>query len=150
MSTGGLELNQLGRLVAAERGRRGFSLRDAAQDTGIPLNTLARVEKGNIPDLRKFKRLAEWCGADIRQFLEPPEKPAAVTTEMIAELLRGDRNLAPEAAERMIRIINELYQILVRPQEVFVVHLGMPTALQPGAEPVLAPLLRDLREALLT
>ena len=69
MSTRRLELGDLGHLVAAERTRRGFSLRQAADDIEIPFNTLARVEKGHIPDLQKFKKLVEWCGADIQQFL---------------------------------------------------------------------------------
>ena len=67
-------LSDLGQLVLAERSRRGMSLRKAARDTGIPFNTLARVEKGHVPDLPKFKRLVEWCGADIRQFFEIQEK----------------------------------------------------------------------------
>ena len=49
MSSGNLELTDLGRLVANERTRRGMSLREAAHDTGIPFNTLARVERGHVP-----------------------------------------------------------------------------------------------------
>ena len=55
MASESLDLSDLGRLVAAERGRRGLSLRDAAADIGIPFNTLTRVEKGHVPDLPKFK-----------------------------------------------------------------------------------------------
>ena len=92
MNAGKLDLSDLGRLVLAERTRRGMSLRDAALAIGIPFNTLARVEKGHVPDLPKFKRLVEWCGADIKQFFEIQEK-ATATTEVIAEHLRADRNL---------------------------------------------------------
>ena len=74
MNAGKLDLSDLGRLVLAERTRRGMSLRDAALAIGIPFNTLARVEKGHVPDLPKFKRLVEWCGADIKQFFEIQEK----------------------------------------------------------------------------
>ena len=97
MSAGRVELEELGRMVSAERRRRGISLRDAADELGIPFNTLARVEKGHIPDLPKFKRLVEWCGADIRQFFEAQERPAS-TTDAIAEHLGADRNLPPGAA----------------------------------------------------
>ena len=92
MDSGKLELSDLGRLVLAERSRRGISLRDAALDVGIPFNTLARVEKGHVPDLPKFKRLVEWCGADIKQFFEIQEK-ATTTTDVIAAHLRADRDL---------------------------------------------------------
>ena len=69
MNAGKLELSDLGRLVLAERSRRGLSLREVAHAVGIPFNTLARVEKGHVPDLPKFKRLVEWCGADIHPIL---------------------------------------------------------------------------------
>ena len=69
MANGGLDLSELGALVAAERSRRGLSLREAAADVGMPFNTLARVEKGHVPDLPKFKRLVDWCGADIASVL---------------------------------------------------------------------------------
>ena len=59
MNAGKLDLSDLGRLVLAERTRMGMSLREAALAIGIPFNTLARVEKGHVPDLPKFKRLVE-------------------------------------------------------------------------------------------
>ena len=115
MAAGSLDLSDLGRLVAAERNRRGMSLRETADAVGIPFNTLARVEKGHVPDLPKFKRLVEWCGADIAEFFEPHEK-AAVTTDVIAEHLRSDRNLPPDAADRIAGIVTELYEALARPE----------------------------------
>lgn len=148
MSAGRLELEELGRMVAAERRRRGISLRDAAAELGIPFNTLARVEKGHIPDLPKFKRLVEWCGADIRQFFEPQERPAS-TTDVIAEHLGADRNLPPGAAERIAGIVKELYQALARPQEVSAVHLRSATTFRPEAARILGKILCDLNEALI-
>ena len=116
MNAGNLDLSDLGGLVLAERTRRGMSLREAARAIGIPFNTLARVEKGHVPDLPKFKRLVEWCGADIKQFFEIQER-ATATTDVIAEHLRADRNLPPDAAERIASIVGDLYQALARPQE---------------------------------
>ncbi len=92
MNAGKLELSDLGRLILAERSRRAMSLREAALAIGIPFNILARVEKGHVPDLPKFKRLVEWCGADIKQFFEIQER-ATATSDVIAEHLRADRNL---------------------------------------------------------
>ena len=48
---------------------------------------LCRVVRRGGPE-----RLVEWCGADIADFFEAHEK-AAVTTDVIAEHLRSDRNL---------------------------------------------------------
>ena len=147
MSTRSLELSDLGHLVAAERNRRGFSLRQAADDIGIPFNTLARVEKGHIPDLSKFKKLVEWCGADVQQFFELQER-RATTAEMVAEQLRSDRNLTPEAAERIAEIVNELYQTLARPRELAAAHLRASATFRPDAALALAALLDDLHDAL--
>ena len=147
MTTGKLELSDLGRLVAAERQRRGVSLRDAAQETEIPFNTLARVERGHVPDLPKFKRLVDWCGADIRDFFELQQK-AATTTDLIAEHLRVDRNLPPEAAERIAGIVNDLYQALAEPQEVSAAHLRAATTFRPEAARSLGRMLTDMHEAL--
>ena len=142
-----LNLSDLGRLVLAERTRRGVSLREAALIIGIPFNTLARVEKGHVPDLPKFKRLVEWCGTDINQFFETQER-ATATTDVIAEHLRADRNLPPEAAERIAGIVGDLYQALARPQEIAAVHLRAANTFRPDASRALGKLLSDLNRAL--
>ena len=147
MNAGRLELNDLGRLVLAERNRRGLSLREVAHAVGIPFNTLARVEKGHVPDLPKFKRLVEWCGADITQFFEAQQK-ATATTDIIAEHLRADINLPPGAADQIAGIVSELYQALARPQEIVAVHLRAAKTFRPDAAHVLGLLLNDMNEAL--
>ena len=143
-----LELSDLGRLVVAERKRRGMSLREAASAIEIPFNTLARVEKGHVPDLPKFKRLVEWCGADITQFFEVQEKSAG-TTDIIAEHLRADRNLPPAAADRISGIVSELYLALARPQDVYAAHLRAAKTFRPDAARALGTLLNDLNHALM-
>ena len=143
-----LDLGELGKLVAAERSRRGLSLRDAATDVGMPFNTLARVEKGHVPDLPKFKRLVEWCGADISQFFSPHER-AIATPEVIAEHLQADRNLSPQAADHISKIVAELYQVLAQPEEVVAAHLRAAKTFRPDAARALGELLNDLHDALL-
>ena len=148
MNAGKLELTDLGRLVLEERNRRGLSLREAALAVGIPFNTLARVEKGHVPDLPKFKRLVEWCGADITQFFEAQEK-ATATTDIIAEHLRADSNLPSGAADQIAGIVSELYQALARPQEMVAVHLRAAKTFRPDAAQALGVLLNDMNEALI-
>ena len=143
-----LDLSDLGKLVAAERKRRGMSLRETARAVEIPFNTLARVEKGHVPDLLKFKRLAEWCGADINQFFELRQKPAD-TTATIASHLQSDRNLSPEAADHIAGIVRDLYQALAHSQQVATVHLRSSNTFRPDAGRRLATLIRDLNRALL-
>ena len=148
MASGRLELSDLGGLVAAERERRALSLRDAAADIGIPFNTLARVERGHVPDLPKFKRLVDWCGADITQFFELQEKTTA-TTDTIAEHLLMDPNLPSGAAEQIAGIVRELYQALAKPKRVSAVHLRAARTFRPEAARALGEILGDLHEALL-
>ena len=148
MAAGKRNLSDLGRLVAAERTRRGLSLREAASEVGIPFNTLARVEKGHVPDLPKFKRLVEWCGADVTEFFEPHEK-AAVTPDLIAGHLRSDRNLPPEAADRIAGIVKDLYEALANPKRVSAVHLRAAKTFRPDAAQALGELVADMHDALL-
>ena len=148
MSTGKLNIEDLGKLVHTERLRQGISLREAAEKTDIPFNTLARVEKGHIPDLAKFKRLVEWCGADINQFFETPERTGS-TTDVIAEHLFADRNLPPEAANQIAGIVQQLYQALARPREMAAAHLRAATTFDPQAARALGKLIDDLNAALL-
>ena len=148
MSKNRLELSDLGDLVQTERSRRGMSLREAAASLDIPFNTLARVEKGHVPDLPKFKRLVEWCGADINRFFEVQQKTTA-TTDVIAEHLHADRNLPDEAAEKIASIVTDLYQALARPQEFVAAHLRSAKTFRPDAVRVLGALLDDLNQALL-
>ena len=142
-----LVLAELSRLVSAERHRRGMSLRDAAEDIGIPFNTLARVERGSVPDVDKFMRLVQWCGIDITRFFQSQEKSSA-TIDLIAEHLRLDRSLSEESAEQLITIIEQLYSTLARPQEVATVHLRAAKTVRPDAARVLGSILSDLNEAL--
>ncbi len=147
MTKDSLDLSELGKLVAAERSRRGMSLRETAAELGIPFNTLARVEKGHIPDLPKFKRLVDWCGADINRFFSTQER-AIATPEVIAEHLRADRNLAPDAARHISSIVSELYEVLARPEAIVAVHLRAANTFRPDAARALGLLLTDLHEAL--
>ena len=148
MNIGKLDLSDLGRLVREERNRRGMSLRGAANTIGIPFNTLARVEKGHVPDLPKFKRLVEWCGVDINRFFELGERPTS-TTDVIAEHLRADRDLPDEAAKQIASIVADLYKALARPQEIVAVHLRSAKTFRPEAANALGALLVDLNNALL-
>ena len=148
MATGKLDLSELGRLIAAERNRRGMSLRETAAATEVPFNTLARVEKGHVPDLPKFKRLVAWCGADITQFFEPHEKPAA-TPDLITQHLQADRNLSPEAAGQIARIVNDLYHALAQPPKACAVHLRAAPTFRPDAARYLGTLVNDMNDVLL-
>ncbi len=143
-----LDLSDLGKLVATERRKRGMSIRETARAVEIPFNTLARVEKGHVPDLPKFKRLVEWCGADINQFFELREKTTA-TPDLIAGHLQADQNLSSEAADKIAGLVKDLYEALAQPRRVAAVHLRSAKTFRPAAARTLGSLINDLNEALL-
>ena len=146
MSDGTLNLEDLGPLVANERRRRGLSLRDAAKDVGVPFNTLARVERGHLPDLAKFKRLVEWAGVDAAQFFEPRER-TVTTPEVVAQHLQTDPNLSDGAAERIAGLVADLYQALAQPRQVTAAHLRAARTLRPDAARAMGSLVADLQDA---
>ena len=141
-----LNLTDLGPLVANERQRRGLSLRDAAKDAGVPFNTLARVERGHLPDLVKFKRLVEWSGADVAQFFEQRQR-TVTTPEVVAQHLQTDPSLSDDAAERIAGLVSDLYQALARPHQVTAAHLRAARTLRPDAARSVASLVGDLQDA---
>lgn len=52
--------------VAAERKRRGLSMRPAARQIGITLTTLARIESGHDTSTRQLMKIFTWLE-------EPPD-----------------------------------------------------------------------------
>ena len=142
-----LNLDELGPLLASERKRRGLSIRDAAEEAGVPFNTFARVERGHLPDLAKFKRLVEWAGADVSRFFERRER-TETTPEIIAARLRSDPNLSPESAAHISGLVTDLYKALARPAHVTAAHLRTARALRPEVANKTGLLLADLEAAL--
>ena len=82
---------QLGDTLKAERRRRRLSLREVSYETGISVNTLSRVERGYLPDLKNYQRLVDWLGVPADTFLETssPESPAG-TLDLVARHFRSD------------------------------------------------------------
>lgn len=122
-------LRELGVRVGARRKRLGLSLRDASAEIGISFNTLARVERGHLPDLENFRRLTTWLG----------ESPAPDTTEtisipdVIAGHLRTDPLLPGDAADRIAGIVKDLYEALAKPPAGAPVHLRAARTFTPDA-----------------
>src|SRR5436190_20767278 len=57
-----MPLEDLGRLILAKRNERGLGIRAAAREVGISHATLARVEKGFLPDLENYEKIRRWLG----------------------------------------------------------------------------------------
>jgi transcriptional regulator with XRE-family HTH domain len=144
-----IDIDMLGRLVKAERERRGrLSLRAAAEQAEVPFNTLARVEKGDLPDLANFRRIVHWLGLPPERFFQPPQIRTENTPEVIAHHLARDPNLTDVAAEKIAGLVRELYTNLAATDHGMRVHLRAAATFSPEASRKLAELLEQMQRKL--
>jgi len=94
-----MPLEDLGRLVLARRDKLGLGIRGAAKEVGISHATLARVEKGFLPDLENYEKIRRWLGIEA----EPvTSKPAANVPQVH---FRRDKTATPATAAVLARMI---------------------------------------------
>lgn len=134
---------RLGTTLRARRRERRLSLRDLAEEIGVSLNTLSRVERGHIPDLKNFQRIVDWLEVPSDSFLvaEPDSPPMP---EVIARHLRSDRLLTPEGAAQIAGMVEEMYQQLVGDRRALTVQLRSARTFKPEASALLAEILREM------
>jgi transcriptional regulator with XRE-family HTH domain len=95
-----MPLEDLGRLVLAKRTKLGLGVRGAAKEIGISHPTLARVEKGFLPDLENYEKIRRWLG--VGQELAPP-KPAASNVPLVH--FRRAKTATAATAASLARVI---------------------------------------------
>lgn len=135
-------VRDLGERAKAQRETHGLSLRQASAEIGISFNTLARVERGHLPDLQNYQRIVRWLG------LAGDEVQPESTPETVARHLKTDPALPPEAAKRIADIVNDLYAALVRPPLDTPFHLRAARTFTPDAARHLGDLLEGMKSAL--
>jgi transcriptional regulator with XRE-family HTH domain len=144
-----VDIESLARLVKEERLRRGrLSLRAAAEQAEVPFNTLARVEKGDLPDLANFRRIVHWLGLPPERFFSPPHIRTETTPDVIAHHLAHDPNLSTAAADKIAGLVRDLYTTLVDNTENVRVHLRAAQTFKPAAARKLAGLLESMQASL--
>jgi transcriptional regulator with XRE-family HTH domain len=145
-----LRVQDLAKLLRDRRATRGLGLRAAAEEAGVSFNTLARVEKGHVPDIETFSRIARWVGRSPADFLEPGGVTSDSTPELIEAHLRGDPALSSGAAAAIAGLVRELYDRLAEPTEAATAfHLRAASSFRPEASVLFADLLGEMRQALL-
>lgn len=148
--TKNLNIQDLGRFLRHRRTAKSIGLRGAAVEAGVSFNTLARVERGHVPDLETFARLARWLGRSPADFLGGEAVTADSTPDVIETHLRDDPALSPEAAGRIAGIVREFYGEFAKPSEVIACHLRAASTFTPEASVLFAELLREMYDVLLT
>ena len=143
-----LQVSDLARLVSAHRQSRKLSLRAAAAESGISFNTLARVEKGHVPDIETFTRLAKWLGRSPADFFAEGSVTPDFTPDIIEAHLRGDPALSEEATQAIASMVREFYTQLSEPKDVTACHLRAAASFKPEASTLLADILMEMRDNL--
>ena len=99
--------------VNAEREARGRNWRQVAEQAGVDQSILTRLAQGKRPTVDTLAALVDWAGlkADdyvVRVHQNEPVNPLA----MISTYLKGDRNLTPEAAAALEKVVKATYEAL--------------------------------------
>jgi transcriptional regulator with XRE-family HTH domain len=140
---------ELSGALKAERRKRRLSLREVSYETGISVNTLSRVERGYLPDLKNYQRIIDWLGVSADTFLEASEPASrAGTLDLVARHFRADSGLTPEAAEKLTSLVQDMYSQLVSGRPRLAAHMRSAQAFTPAAGALLADILSDMQSTL--
>lgn len=139
-----IDPGRLGPLLRQRRKRHKWSLRRAASEAGVAFNTIARVEAGHLPDLENYRKLATWLG--VGEQATASAEPS--TMDAITAHLRLDPALDEQDADRIGRMVREMYEALAKPARATAVHLRAATSFRPATARTLAELLDDMRTTL--
>lgn len=137
---------KLGAMLKARRRAKRLTLRDLADEIDVSLNTLSRVERGYLPDLRNFQRIVDWLEVPAGIFLEP-SSDELTTPEVIARHLRSDQRLSREAASEIAGIVEDMYRSLIEEPRL-AIHLRSAKTFTPAAGVLLSEILSDMQAAL--
>lgn len=144
-----VDIDELRRLVGEYRRERGLSLRAASEESGVPLNTLSRVEKGHLPDLANFGRLVTWVGLDPSAvFGATHRERAQSTTHDIRISLHNDPRLTEKAANQIAELVSNLYENLAAAETDTRVSLRASKTFTPRAARQVGDLLENMQAVL--
>jgi transcriptional regulator with XRE-family HTH domain len=104
-----------GRLLAELRQQAGLTQTELAERAGISRSMVAQIESGERRPSRKMLRaLGQAVDAspelEDRLFATYDFIPSGQTPEQIAALLRADKQLTAEQAERIAALVREAYE----------------------------------------
>jgi len=127
--------DQVGRQVKEARERQGLSLRALAAQSGVSLNAISRIERGETsPTVASLRRLAAALGQPIGAFFPDGPEPAGV-------VVRRDRRLRSEGEGIVLENL-----VVGLPDQPFEPYM---LTLEPGASNLPAPVAHGGQEFLL-
>jgi transcriptional regulator with XRE-family HTH domain len=119
-------VKELGRLIHIKRTAEGLTLEQASEKSRVSAPTLSRLERYHkmktspsiIPDTSTLAALAAWLKVPVELLMDSKLQTAdqVAMPELVALHLRADRNLDPEAAERLSDMFRLAYEQFTRPK----------------------------------
>ncbi|PXY34965.1 transcriptional regulator [Prauserella sp. PE36] len=107
---GRMDARRLYDALDAQRGSRGMSWRQLADEAGVSPSLLSRMGNGHRPDLDGFIALVQWLGSPAEVFMVWPdgqertrEEPALET--QLALLLRARDDLSQADKDYLLEIV---------------------------------------------
>jgi transcriptional regulator with XRE-family HTH domain len=116
-------VRRLGMLVQRKRERDALTLRDVAQQTGLKIPTISRIEQGEARDLEggTLLTLCAWLGADPDDFNDGAALPVPrvsrpsvthSTPDVVELYLRADKNLNRKTAAALSTLFRTAYETM--------------------------------------
>jgi len=96
-----MPLEDIGRLILEKRNKLDLGIRAAAREVGISHATLARVEKGFLPDLENYEKIRRWLGLQPENVMSHGDNNAAIPQVHF----RRKKTATPETAAALARMI---------------------------------------------
>lgn len=112
------DLVKFGRRLREVRIQRKATLRDVSVKTGVSIQTLSRIERGDANDVesQRLLALANWANLPLENFQDretvsfPKAVPKGASTPDIVELhLRADKHLSSKTAELLAKMFRAAY-----------------------------------------
>jgi len=123
-----------------------MSLRDLSDQIGVSVNTLSRVERGHLPDLKNYQRLVEWLEVPADAFLEQNSgQDTPGTLDMVIRHFRSDSALTPAAVDKLTTVVRDMYSDLTSAQSRLAVHMRSAKTFTPAAGTLLAEMLGEMQ-----
>lgn len=93
------------------RDARKKNWKQVAEESGISASTFTRMAQGKRPDVDSLARLVTWSGLNPNDYVVSPKGRADVEPmAVISTLLKGDKNLSPESAAALEKVIRAAYK----------------------------------------
>lgn len=111
----GFDADGFYRALDAVRIARKLNWKQVAAEAGVSPSTLTRLAQGRRPDVDSLAALVPWAGLDANAFVARAARESVDDEEglaLISTYLRADRNLSPQAADAIDRVVKAAYEAL--------------------------------------